>query len=319
MLSFYDIYICLQAVIPNLKRLTLSSIGIHMIWHHPSSSSLTHLYRLRVEGCHNLKYLFPSFLLKDLVLLRFLEIKDCNMMEQVIFTDGLGAEDHWRNYTILLESLSLKDLPKLKDICFENYLEFPWLRDLTLKNCPLLKTFISKSVSGDEPPIHQPTQTKDSAVLNEKVVFPRLEELLIQDCESLEEIIELQGLIANESQSTSATLSIVPETVTTKFVFPHVTHLGLGKLPRLKSFFSRMHTTQWPSLKQMEVIECPKARIFGEVQISNQQPLFCVNEVFSLIVDIPSSLLEIISKSNWITCKLPFQLPKILTFSLTSI
>ncbi|PPS11946.1 hypothetical protein GOBAR_AA08707 [Gossypium barbadense] len=267
-----------KAVIPNLKRLTLSSIGIHMIWHHPSSSSLTHLYRLRVEGCHNLKYLFPSFLLKDLVLLRFLEIKDCNMMEQVIFTDGLGAEDHWRNYTILLESLSLKDLPKLKDICFENYLEFPWLRDLTLKNCPLLKTFISKSVSGDEPPIHQPTQTNDSAVLNEKVVFPRLEELLIQDCESLEEIIELQGLIANESQSTSATLSIVPETVTTKFVFPHVTHLGLGKLPRLKSFFSRMHTTQWPSLKQMEVIECPKARIFGEVQISNQQPLFCVNE-----------------------------------------
>ncbi|KAK5795718.1 hypothetical protein PVK06_036990 [Gossypium arboreum] len=257
-----------DVVIPNLKRLTLSSIDIHMLWHHPSFSSLTHLCRLRVEGCHNLKYLFPSFLLKDLVLLRFLEIKDCNMMEQVIFTDGLGAEDHWRNHTILLESLSLKDLPKLKDICFENYLEFPWLRDLTLKNCPLLKTFISKSVSGDEPPIHQPTQTNNSAVLNEKVVFPRLEELLIQDCESLEEIIELQGLIANESQST----------VTTKFVFPHVTHLGLGKLPRLESFFSRMHTTQWPLLKQMEVIECPKARIFGEVQISNQQPLFCVNE-----------------------------------------
>ncbi|KAL1080481.1 hypothetical protein V6Z11_D10G299300 [Gossypium hirsutum] len=171
---------CDKVVIPNLEYLTLSSINIHEIWHHPSSSSLKHL---QVEGCHNLKYLFPSFLLKDLVMLQRLEIKDCNVMEQV--------------------------------------------------------------------------------------VFPRLEKLRIQNCDSLEEIIELQGLIANESQSTSATRSTMAETVTTK-------------LPRLKSFFSRMHTSQWPSLKQMDVIECPKAQIFGEVQISNQQPLFCVNELEAL-------------------------------------
>ncbi|MBA0629868.1 hypothetical protein Godav_024364 [Gossypium davidsonii] len=286
MLSYYDIYICLQVVIPNLKHLTLSSINIHEIWHHPSSSSLKHL---RVEGCHNLKYLFPSFLLKDLVLLRRLQIKDCNVMEQVIFTDGLGAEDQWRNHTIFskLKLLSLEDLPKLTSFCFQNYSEFPCLKKLTLKKCPLLKTFISKSVCGDEPQIHQPTQTNDSAVLNEKVVFPRLEKLRIQNCDSLEEIIELQGLIANESQSTSATRSTMAETVTTKFVFPHVTHLGLGKLPRLKSFFSRMQTSQWPSLKQMDVIECPKAQIFGEIQISNQQPLFCVNEdTFPVLEDL---------------------------------
>ncbi|KAK8277793.1 hypothetical protein V6Z12_D10G296500 [Gossypium hirsutum] len=264
---------CDKVVIPNLEYLTLSSINIHEIWHHPSSSSLKHL---QVEGCHNLKYLFPSFLLKDLVMLQRLEIKDCNVMEQVIFTDGLGAEDQWRNHTIFskLELLSLGDLPKLTNFCFQNYSEFPCLKELTLKKCPLLKTFISKSVCGDEPQIHQPTQTNDSAVLNEKVVFPRLEKLRIQNCDSLEEIIELQGLIANESQSTSATRSTMAETVTTK-------------LPRLKSFFSRMHTSQWPSLKQMDVIECPKAQIFGEVQISNQQPLFCVNEdTFPVLQDL---------------------------------
>ncbi|KAB2011098.1 hypothetical protein ES319_D10G292000v1 [Gossypium barbadense] len=264
---------CHKVVIPNLEYLTLSSINIHEIWHHPSSSSLKHL---QVEGCHNLKYLFPSFLLKDLVMLQRLEIKDCNVMEQVIFTDGLGAEDQWRNHTIFskLELLSLGDLPKLTNFCFQNYSEFPCLKELTLKKCPLLKTFISKSVCGDEPQIHQPTQTNDSAVLNEKVVFPRLEKLRIQNCDSLEEIIELQGLIANESQSTSATRSTMAETVTTK-------------LPRLKSFFSRMHTSQWPSLKQMDVIECPKAQIFGEVQISNQQPLFCVNEdTFPVLQDL---------------------------------
>ncbi|XP_052477560.1 uncharacterized protein LOC128033669 [Gossypium raimondii] len=177
-----------------------------------------------------------------------------------------------------LWSLCLEDLPKLKDTCFENGFEFPYLRDLTLTNCPLLRTFISKSVCGDEPQIHQPTETNNSAVLNQKVVFPRLEKLLIQGCDSLEEIIELQALNANEAQSTSATRSTMAETVTTKFVFPHLTHLGLDKVPSLKSFYSRMHTTQWPSLKFMKVIECPKAQIFGEVEIPNQQPLFCVNE-----------------------------------------
>ncbi|TYH00674.1 hypothetical protein ES288_A10G297800v1 [Gossypium darwinii] len=275
MLSFYDIYICLQVAIPNLKHLTLSSINIHKIWHHPSSSSLTHLSSLRVEGCHNLKYLFPSFLVKDLVELYVLEIKDCNMMEQVIFTDGLGAEDPARNHTIfsILHRLSLEDLPKLTSFGFQNYSELPHLEDLTLTNCPLLKTFISRSASGDEPQIHQPTQTNDSAVLNQKVVFPHLENLHIQNCDSLEEIIELQGLTANESQSTSATRSTMAETVMTKFVFPHVTNLVLDMVRSLN-----MHTTQWPSLKQMKVIECPKAQIFGEVEIPNQQPLFCVNE-----------------------------------------
>ncbi|KAG4181665.1 hypothetical protein ERO13_A10G241400v2 [Gossypium hirsutum] len=266
---------CDKVAIPNLEYLTLSSINIHKIWHDPSSSSLTHLWSLRVEGCHNLKYLFPSFLVKDLVELYVLEIKDCNMMEQVIFTDGLGAEDPARNHTIfsILHRLSLEDLPKLTSFCFQNYAEFPHLGDLTLTNCPLLKTFISKSVSGDEPQIHQPTQTNYSAVLNQKVVFPHLENLYIQNCDSLEEIIELQGLTANETQSTSATRSTMAETVTTKFVFPHVKYLGLDKVRSLN-----MHTTQWPSLEQMEVIECPKAQIFGEVEIPNQQPLFCVNE-----------------------------------------
>ncbi|TYI08370.1 hypothetical protein ES332_A10G293600v1 [Gossypium tomentosum] len=254
---------CHKVAIPNLKHLTLSSINIHKIWHHPSSSSLTHLSSLRVEGCHNLKYLFPSFLVKDLVELYVLEIKDCNMMEQVIFTDGLGAEDPARNHTIfsILHRLSLEDLPKLTSFGFQNYSELPHLEDLTLTNCPLLKTFISRSASGDEPQIHQPTQTNDSAVLNQK------------NCDSLEEIIELQGLTANESQSTSATRSTMAETVMTKFVFPHVTNLVLDMVRSLN-----MHTTQWPSLKQMKVIECPKAQIFGEVEIPNQQPLFCVNE-----------------------------------------
>ncbi|KAG8479953.1 hypothetical protein CXB51_024970 [Gossypium anomalum] len=276
-----------KVVIPLLMDPKLSSVNIHSIWHHPSSSSLRYLYHLRVEGCHNLKYLFPSFLVKHLVQLKILQIWDCNMMEQVIFMDGLGAEDQWRNHRIFskLDLLSLKDLPKLISFCFQNYSEFPCLTNLRLKKCPFLKAFISISVSRDEPRDDQHLQASNLVVHNlahhnEKVVFPSLEKLQIQNCDSLEEIIEAQGLIAN----TSTTQSIVRETMTIKFVFPKLIYLGLNKVPRLKSFCSRMGTTQWPSLKHMEVIECPKANIFAPkcskspVEISNQQPLFCVNE-----------------------------------------
>ncbi|KAH1045584.1 hypothetical protein J1N35_036368, partial [Gossypium stocksii] len=265
-----------KVVIPSLERLDLSSINIHKIWHHSSSPSIGYLNFLQVKRCHNLKYLFPSFLAKDLVQLRYLQISDCNMMEQVIFTDGLVEEHQGRNQMFFseLEWLWLNDLPELTSLCFENYFEFQRLTALELTNCPLLKTFITKCVPGDEPQIGQHVQ----------VVFPSLIWLSIKDCDSLEEIIELQRLIADESRSTSAAQSIVAETVTTKFVFPKLMNLRLDKVPKLKSFYSRMHTTLWPSLKQMGIIECRKVHIFtrqcpeSQTGISNQQPLFCVKE-----------------------------------------
>ncbi|KAB2010742.1 hypothetical protein ES319_D10G262600v1 [Gossypium barbadense] len=292
--GIYDnpaIFFSNKVVIPRLQHLELSFVNIHEIWHHPSSPSVGCLKTLQVNRCHNLKYLFPSFLVKDLVQLRRLEILDCNMMEQVILTDGLVEEHQGRNQMSFseLELLWLKDLPKLTSFCFENYFEFQCLTDLELTNCLLLKTFITKCVSEDEPEIGQHVQASNLEVhnpslLNEKVVFPSLEKLRIQNCDSLEQIIELQGVIADESHSTSAAQSIMAETETTKFVFPKLINLGLDKVPRLKSFYSRMHTTQWPSLKQMDIIECPKVQIFtpkcpeSQVGISNQQPLFCVNE-----------------------------------------
>nr|KJB73982.1 hypothetical protein B456_011G265100 [Gossypium raimondii] len=122
------------------------------------------LLSVTIESCSNLTNFhlgsqaleFPM-LTKDLVQLRRLRILDCNMMEQVIFTDGL----------------------------VENYFEFHCLAYLTLRNCPLLKTFISKCVPGDEPQIGQHEQAsnlevQNSSLLNEKDTFPVLEELTLK-------------------------------------------------------------------------------------------------------------------------------------------
>ncbi|PPD70702.1 hypothetical protein GOBAR_DD32417 [Gossypium barbadense] len=104
-----------KVVTPRLRRLDLSSVNIHKIWHHPSSPSVGCLNFLQVKRCHNLKYLFPSFLVKDLVQLRCLEILDCNMMEQVIFMDGSVKEHQGKNQMFFskLKRLHLVALPKL--------------------------------------------------------------------------------------------------------------------------------------------------------------------------------------------------------------
>ncbi|XVF57350.1 hypothetical protein PTKIN_Ptkin06aG0198100 [Pterospermum kingtungense] len=105
----------------------------------------------------------------------------------------------------------------------------------------------------------------------------------LADCDSLDEIFEPQVLNADELHAVTATQSIVVEEATTNFVFPKLTYLQFYKLPRLKSFYSKMHTTEWPSLNKMWVYGCDMVEIFASEslifgELTNQQPLFLVNE-----------------------------------------
>jgi hypothetical protein len=65
----------------------------------------------------------------------------------------------------------------------------------------------------------------------------QLENLVIVDCDELEEIVE-----AEEAAQPIA-----------RFVFPRVTVLQLVSLPRLKWFYRGVHTSEWPKLKDMFV------------------------------------------------------------------
>lgn len=112
--------------------------------------------------------------------------------------------------------------------------------------------------------------------LNMRESLQRLKTLEIVECASLKEIFE-------------------PETtetkINTKFLFPQVTYLNLSMLPKLKSFYSRMHTAEWPSLGKMDVYGCDKVEVFARECLSSQEtqkqrqlvpmqiPLFWINKV----------------------------------------
>ncbi|GKV43156.1 hypothetical protein SLEP1_g50487 [Rubroshorea leprosula] len=114
-----------------------------------------------------------------------------------------------------------------------------------------------------------------------------LDVLLIIYCVSLEEIFEPQGLDADESEAQITAQSALVET-TPNFVFPKVTSLGLWWLPNLKSFYSQIHSTEWPSLKNLHMIKCHKVQILAseilrtsgenQLEIQIERPLFWVSK-----------------------------------------
>ncbi|GLU09193.1 hypothetical protein SLE2022_260660 [Rubroshorea leprosula] len=338
-----------QVQFSSFVQLKLSSLNMQQIFPKQlstMSSVVQSVELLNLEGCTNLKYLFTSSMIKSFVAPKFLIIRDCTMMKEVIVTEGLVEEE--RILFPKLEYLRLEGLPKLKRFCSGYYLVFPFLTELVIKKCPLLETFISNSITSKQKAIERVEEknledyvhTYTPPLFSTKVVFPSLErlviwkmrnlikiwdeqldedsfhklyllsvqycekllnifpvnmvgrlqnlgEVLIRNCVSLEEIFEPQGLDANESEAQITAQSALVET-TPNFVFPKVTSLHLWRLPNLKNFYTQMHTTEWPSLKKLDMIRCDKVQILAsellrtsgenQLEIQIERPLFWVSK-----------------------------------------
>ncbi|GKV25931.1 hypothetical protein SLEP1_g35303 [Rubroshorea leprosula] len=172
----------LEVALPNLEELQVSWINVDIIWHASMASSyIKKLTKLIIENCDNLKYLFTSAMARDLVMLEHLEISGCQKMGKVLFTENV--EENGNLIFPQLRILEIRSLPKLGRFCHGNYIKFPCLSRLLIRSCPVLKTFISSSSSFD---------TGTPPLFDAKVIFPRLEQLMIEFMESLDKIWDNQ-------------------------------------------------------------------------------------------------------------------------------
>ncbi|GAY62528.1 hypothetical protein CUMW_218530, partial [Citrus unshiu] len=100
----------------------------------------------------------PVNLLRCLNNLQWLEVRNCDSLEEVLHLEELNADgEHIGPQFPRLYSLRLIDLPKLKRFCnfTDNIIEMPELQFLTIENCPDMETFISNSV------VHMTTDNKE--------------------------------------------------------------------------------------------------------------------------------------------------------------
>ncbi|XP_031255412.1 uncharacterized protein LOC116113399 [Pistacia vera] len=140
-----------KVIFSNLKGLDLQDICSRNLWDNQLpmfvSSSYQNLTWLILNGCENIKYVFPSFIVKSLMQLQFLEIINCEVLEEIVAKEE-GANAIVNFVFPHVTSLRLKNLPELTAFYPEIHTsEWPKLKELVVKNCD---KFTSKHMSFQE-------------------------------------------------------------------------------------------------------------------------------------------------------------------------
>ncbi|KAH7853610.1 hypothetical protein Vadar_004716 [Vaccinium darrowii] len=223
-----------------------------------SFSNLTELVLLHCE----LKYLLSPSYARRLSQLQRLVIRDCGTMEAVIGNFGNEEENDEEIIT--------------------NVINFSQLTTLELNGLPRLISFYPriKKATATESHSFAPAQS----LFNEKVTFPRLQNLELDGCESLRCIfqlsmarvlVNLQQLIIKDCSKMEAVVD--GEEIdegqgrksTNKTLFPHLSKLKLCHLSELRWFCHFRYPLELPLLSQMVIEVCPRLNSFSSASVSS--------------------------------------------------
>ncbi|KAL3357833.1 hypothetical protein AABB24_018163, partial [Solanum stoloniferum] len=134
---------------PNLEVLSISRVNniSALCSHQLPTDYFTKLQTLFVSHCGKLRNLMSPSVAKGLLNLQVLTIQGCESMEEVI-TKGEGIMILFPQ----LDQLNLDSLPKLGHFYLtELALEFPFLKDVIIYDCPEMKTFVQQGISVSTP------------------------------------------------------------------------------------------------------------------------------------------------------------------------
>ncbi|KAB2612301.1 disease resistance protein [Pyrus ussuriensis x Pyrus communis] len=126
---------------PNLEFLGLEKCG-RLENLTSSLISFRNLTILRIRSCHELQYLIPYSVGKNLPQLHVLDVGYCERMVEIVASNGVDSEIEIT--FSCLRHLELSDLPSLQGFCTGNCIfKVPSLETLIVKNCQLIELKIS--------------------------------------------------------------------------------------------------------------------------------------------------------------------------------
>ncbi|KAL9450760.1 hypothetical protein AB3S75_012486 [Citrus x aurantiifolia] len=125
----------------------------HLVNLVPPSTSFQNLTNMVVSRCNNLKIVLTSLIAKTLVRLRYMKIKSCDRITEIVQGDDVVAKDEVITFRELKE-LKLVDLERLTSFCSVNCaFKFPSLERLVVDDCPHMKIFSEGKLS--TPKLHE--------------------------------------------------------------------------------------------------------------------------------------------------------------------
>ncbi|TXG65743.1 hypothetical protein EZV62_007018 [Acer yangbiense] len=225
-------------------------------------------------------------MLERIVRLESLTISDYDLVEEIFDLREVDFEESLPAKEALLRELVINGLPKLKHIWNKDphkMFSYQKLNSVNVHHCMNLKYLFPVSIAES---------------------LSELQQLDVRHC-GVEEIVGDDPREAN---------------VAATFVFPRITFLHLDYLPRLKTFYRGVHTSQWQNLQSLVMYGCDKVELFASELFNFQeinegqhdssvQPLFMVEKV-----TFPS--LEEIEISNSNNLKM-FSMPRLLTVGVS--
>ncbi|XP_031274894.1 uncharacterized protein LOC116133326 [Pistacia vera] len=268
-----------KVVFPHLETLELEAINAEMIWDNQlptMSSCYQSLTCLIISKMEKLNYVFPSSMVKSFEQLQHLEIGSCKELKEIVGKEE-GAEAAATFLFSRVEVLKLSYLPKLTTFCPGIHTSsWPKLKRLEVFGCQNLHIFTSEykvvfpnledvrlhainsqMIWDSQLPIMSDcyqnlTHLVIGSIGKLKYIFPssmvknfkQLRYFSINSCKELKEIIAKEGAEALPT-----------------VIFPRVESLILENLEELRTFYPRMHISEWPNLKKLEASSCDKLQM----------------------------------------------------------
>ncbi|XP_048136681.1 uncharacterized protein LOC115734373 [Rhodamnia argentea] len=228
------------------RRLVFSDFKEMKLWDLPrlnafvtsstkATLSLPSLTNVSLRNCHSLRCLFTNDTSRTLDKLEMLDVFGCNNMQDVVPKQESGKRKLKAVKFSHLHTLKLSYLKRLVSFSSGSCpYEFPSLRKLTILECTELKAFILR-----QPATNAGFDESPHSLFDEKVVFPKLEELRLTGIQS-------RGLWENEMPDESIC---------------HLKVLEVKQFPNLLNVIpSFMGKRLLRSVEYLTVEECPCVR-----------------------------------------------------------
>ncbi|KAF5462724.1 hypothetical protein F2P56_018707 [Juglans regia] len=233
-----------------------------------------HVTLLTLKRLARLKWFYPGVHTLECPMLKEMWVEGCQKVDifaygLLSFQETLRESQHeisTQQPLFLVHEVAFPSLEKLvishmdnlitiwhDQVAADSFCNFQNLRQINAEGCKSLKSFF-------------PTVSMATSLM-------QLEDLRIVNCR-IEEIVARGG-----------------EEATPRFVFPNLTSLELGILPKLKWIFPGAHNLEWPVLKTLKAWGCDQVSIFASkfsrfqetsqqclLESSIQHPLFLVEE-----------------------------------------
>ncbi|KAH7510760.1 hypothetical protein FEM48_ZijujUnG0091800 [Ziziphus jujuba var. spinosa] len=217
----------IKVALPSLKKLQIRAMNnLKMIAN--NTDAFCTLEELGIFSCDNVMKIFGSGKQRALGSLRKLDIRSCDILEEVFEIQTSSFEEITHDtVSAPLICLILSDLPKLRYVWKndpQGAITFTHLEDVVVMECPSLKSIFPLSIAKD---------------------LSKLRKLFLSFC-GIEQIVEAVG----------TTVSVPPE-----FVFPQLEEMKLYHLENLACIYPGLHTSSWPSLTTLVVKKCEKVKV----------------------------------------------------------